>query len=120
MLITAAVIAALVLIYLLILRPLFTSWWWVKDFQMDNADLSSYTGRVRVYYDDEFTNLKFDGRLDDGKAVEYGEERWENGRSKYAGEYSGGEYSGSGILYLEDGTVLYRGLFAHGKYNGSR
>ncbi len=118
-LITAAVIAALVLIYLLILRPLFTSWWWVKDFQMDNADLSSYTGRVRVYYDDEFTNLKFDGRLDDGKAVEYGEERWENGRSKYAGEYSGGEYSGSGILYLEDGTVLYRGLFARGKYNGS-
>lgn len=118
-LIVLIVIVALVLIYLLILRPLFTSWWWVRDFQMDSTDLSSYSGRVRIYYDDEFTSLKFEGRLDDGKAVEYGEEHWENGRSKYAGEYSNGAYSGSGILYLEDGTVQYRGSFENGKYNGS-
>ena len=80
--------------------------------QFEETAVSAYNGRVRLYYDREFTELKFEGRLNDGSAVEYGEEFWENGRNKYAGNYEEGVYSGSGILYLEDGTVLYRGMLS--------
>ena len=118
LLITVIIIAA-VLLYIFVLHPLFTSWWWVKDMQFEETAVSAYNGRVRLYYDREFTELKFEGRLNDGSAVEYGEEFWENGRNKYAGNYEKGVYSGSGILYLEDGTVLYRGMFSNGKYNGA-
>lgn len=118
LLITVIIIAA-VLLYIFVLHPLFTSWWWVKDMQFEETAVSAYNGRVRLYYDMEFTELKFEGRLNDGSAVEYGEEFWENGRNKYAGNYEKGVYSGSGILYLEDGTVLYRGMFSNGKYNGA-
>lgn len=113
------IIAAVVLLYIFVLHPLFTSWWWVKDMYLDDSAVSDYNGRVRLYYDEELTELWFEGRLKDGNAVEYGEEFWENGRNKYAGNYEDGNYSGSGVLYLEDGTVLYRGMFSNGIYNGS-
>lgn len=118
-LLVSVVVIAAVFLYIFVLHPLFTSWWWVKDMYFDDAAVSTYSGRVRLYYDQECTELKFEGRLSDGAAVEFGEEYWENGRHRYSGNYEKGKYSGSGILYLEDGTVLYRGAFADGRYNGS-
>ena len=118
-LLVAVLLVAIPLVYVFLLHPLFTSWWWVRDFRGNDAALSSYSGRVRIYYGEELDELRFEGRLKDGKYEEFGEEYWENGRNKYSGNYSEGQYSGSGILYLEDGTVLYRGEFADGKYNGS-
>lgn len=118
-LLVAVLLVAIPLVYVFLLHPLFTSWWWVRDFRGNDAALSSYSGRVRIYYGEELDELRFEGRLKDGKYEEFGEEYWENGRNKYSGNYSEGQYSGSGILYLEDGTVLYHGEFADGKYNGS-
>lgn len=116
--IVTAVIIALVLVYIFFLHSLFTSWWWVKDMQFEDNDITDYNGKVRLYYDEEMTLLKFEGKLDEGYATGYGEEYWENGRNKYFGNFVEGTYSGSGTLYLEDGTVLYRGLFENGEYNG--
>lgn len=118
-LLIAVLLVAIPLVYIFLLHPLFTSWWWVRDFQEKDAALGSYSGRVRIYYGEQPGDLKFEGRLKDGKYTEYGEEYWENGRNKYAGDYADGQYSGSGILYAGDGAVLYRGEFADGKYNGS-
>ena len=114
-LLVAVLLVAIPLVYVFLLHPLFTSWWWVRDFRGNDAALSSYSGRVRIYYGEELDELRFEGRLKDGKYEEFGEEYWENGRNKYSGNYSEGQYSGSGILYLEDGTVLYRGEFADGE-----
>lgn len=118
-LLIAALLVAIPLVYIFLLHPLFTSWWWVKDFSEKDAALGSYSGRVRIYYAEDYKDLKFEGRLKDGKSTEYGEEFWENGRSHYAGNWADGQYSGSGVLYAEDGAVIYRGNFADGKYNGS-
>ncbi|MGN1341303.1 MAG: MORN repeat-containing protein [Oscillospiraceae bacterium] len=117
-LLLAVIIVAVPLLYIFLLHPLLTSWFWVKDFVVDDSELSSYSGRVCVYYDQERENLKFSGRLKDGKAVESGEEYYENGRNKYIGAYVDGQYEGEGILYYEDGVVMYRGEFAGGRYNG--
>lgn len=116
-----AVVILLIVIPLLIvflIAPLCVRWWGVKDFQVGNGDLGDYTGRVRVYYDADEENLKFEGKLKKGKAVEYGEEYYENGRIAYAGEYMDGRYGGEGISYREDGTEEYRGEFANGRYEG--
>lgn len=118
-LVASVIVIAAVLLYIFVLHPLFMSWWWVKDMYCDEQAVTSYSGRVRLFYDKEFTELKFEGRLKDGSAIEYGEEFWENGRPKYAGDYEKGVYSGSGVLYLEDGSVQYRGEFGNGKYNGA-
>ncbi len=115
------VVILLIVIPLLIvflIAPLCVRWWGVKDFQAGHSDLSSYSGRVRVYYDADEENLKFEGKLKKGKAVEYGEEYYENGRIAYAGEYLDGRYDGEGISYREDGTEAYRGEFADGRYEG--
>ena len=117
-LLLAVIIVAVPLLYIFLLHPLLTSWFWVKDFVADDSALSSYSGRVCVYYDDDYKQVKFSGRLKDGKAVENGEEFYENGRNKYVGTYSDGLYEGDGILYYEDGAVMYRGEFTGGRYNG--
>ena len=111
------IIIPLLIIFLIV--PLCVRWWGVKDFHYEDSDLGKYTGRVCVYYDKEQTQLKFEGRLDDGAAVQYGEEYHANGRIAYVGEYDGGRYSGEGILYDEEGSVLYRGEFLDGRYDGS-
>ena len=97
-LLVAVLLVAIPLVYVFLLHPLFTSWWWVRDFRGNDAALSSYSGRVRIYYGEELDELRFEGRLKDGKYEEFGEEYWENGRNKYSGNYSEGQYSGSGIL----------------------
>ncbi len=117
-LIIVVILVAVPLLYIFFLHPLLTSWFWVKDFTVDDVGLSSYSGRVCIYYDEEHTELKFYGRLKDGKAIESGEEYYENGRNKYIGEYADGLYEGDGILYYDDGAVMYRGDFSGGRYNG--
>lgn len=117
-LLIVVILIAVPLLYIFLLHPLLTSWFWVKDFTVDDAGLSSYSGRVCIYYDSEHTELKFTGRLKDGKAIESGEEYYENGRNKYIGEYVDGLYEGDGILYYDDGAVMYRGDFSGGRYNG--
>lgn len=106
------------LLYIFILHPLLTSWFWVKDFHTEDTALSDYNGRVRVYYDTEFKDLQFEGRLSDGSPVEDGIAYYENGRLRYDGSFEDGDLSGQGILYYEDGSVRYRGSFEKGKFNG--
>lgn len=106
------------LLYIFILHPLLTSWFWVKDFQENDAAIAGYNGRVRVYYDADFKDLHFEGRLSDGKPIEDGTAYYENGRPHYDGSFEDGAFSGQGILYYEDGSVCYRGSFEDGDYNG--
>ncbi len=106
------------LLYIFILHPLLTSWFWVKDFHTQDAAIATYNGRVRVYYDTEFKNLQFEGRLSEGKPVNDGIAYYENGRLHYDGSFAEGELSGQGILYYEDGAVRYRGSFENGDFNG--
>lgn len=117
--ILAIVIIALPLLYIFLLHPLLTSWFWVKDFYTGDSDLETYSGKVRVYYEESFDTLEFEGRLDNGKAKEHGEEHYENGGIKYVGDYVDGLYEGEGILYYEDGSVCYSGSFAAGVYEGA-
>lgn len=107
------------ILYIFLLHPLLTSWFWVKDFYVGNSDLSTYSGRVRVYYDEEFKQLEFEGRLDKGKPIKDGIAYYDNGRLRYDGSFAEGELSGNGILYYEDGSVKYRGSFENGEYSGS-
>lgn len=118
-LVLSIVIIAVPLLWIFLLNPLFTSLWWVRDFNIGDEALKNYSGKVRIFYDEQRESLQFEGRLKDGNYEEYGEEHWENGRYKYVGNYLQGVFSGSGILYNEDGSVLYRGDFAQGKYDGS-
>ena len=106
------------LLVIFVIAPLCIRWWGVKDFHFEDDGVGSYTGRVCIYYDADEENLKFEGRLKKGKAVEYGEEYHQSGRIAYAGEYIDGRYGGEGILYREDGTILYRGEFLDGRYEG--
>lgn len=117
-LILVIIIVAVPLIYIFMLHPLFTSWFWVKDFVVNDDGISSYSGRVCIYYDKEHQQTQFIGRLKDGKAVEDGEEYYENGRYRYVGEYENGLFDGAGILYYDDGAVMYRGDFVAGRYGG--
>lgn len=114
----AALVIALPLLYLFLLRPLLTAWFWVRDFHAEDVLLSSYTGRVRVYYDENFERVQFEGRLGSGKADGRGIEYYENGGYRFVGGFSAGAYEGEGILYYEDGSVEYRGEFAGGRFEG--
>lgn len=117
-LIAAALVIALPLLYLFLLHPLLTGWFWVRDLHADDALLSSYTGKVRVYYDGNFERIQFEGRLVNGKADGSGSEYYENGRHQFVGGFVEGVYEGEGILYYEDGSVKYRGGFADGRFEG--
>lgn len=112
------IVIALPLLYIFLFHPLLTKWFWVKDFHIDDSSLSSYSGRVRVYYDEKFEELEFEGRLEEGLAVNKGEEYYENGRNKYVGAFFEGVYEGDGILYYDDGAVKYRGEFVGGRFDG--
>ena len=113
-----ALIVILPVLYIFLLHPLLTSWFWVKDFTLDDSALSSYSGKVRVYYDEDHEYLEFVGKLKDGKAINDGEEYYKNGKFKYVGGYVDGAYEGEGILYYDDGSVMYRGGLAAGRYEG--
>lgn len=117
-LIGAALVIALPLLYLFLLHPILVGWFWVRDFHADDVLLSSYTGKVRVYYDENFERIQFEGRLENGKADGGGSEYYENGGYRFVGEFARGTYEGEGILYYEDGSVEYRGGFADGRFEG--
>ena len=109
---------AIPLLIIFLIVPLFTSWFGVKNFYIEDSGLNSYNGKVRVYYDEKFEQMSFEGRLKDGLKIEFGEEFYENGRNKYSGNYEDDKFSGDGILYYEDGAVKYRGTFSEGRYEG--
>ncbi|MDE7233960.1 MAG: hypothetical protein K2N29_02765, partial [Ruminiclostridium sp.] len=117
-LIVAALVIALPLLYLFLLHPLLTGWFWVKNFHADDPLLSSYTGKVRVYYDENFEEIQFEGRLENGEAEGSGSKYYENGGCQFIGEFVKGAYEGEGILYCENGSVKYRGGFADGRFEG--
>lgn len=116
MVITAAVLLiTLPMIYIFLLHPLLTSWFWVKDFYAEDEAVASYNGRVSIYYDEELEHLSFEGRLEEGKAAGDGTAYYESGTVCYEGKYNEGEFDGNGILYYENGTVKYRGIFSGGE-----
>ncbi len=116
--IVAVLLVAIPLLIIFVIAPLFTRWFGVKEFQKDDMTLSNYSGKVCVYYDEGFEQLRFEGKVKKGLAIEYGEEYYENGRIQYAGNFEANEYSGNGISYYEDGSVKYRGVFLNGEYHG--
>ena len=114
--ITAAVLLiTLPLIYIFLLHPLFTSWFWVKDFYAEDEAVAAYNGRVRIYFDEELEHLSFESRLEEGKAAGDGTAYYESGAVYYEGKYNEGEFDGSGTLYYENGIVQYRGTFSAGE-----
>ncbi len=116
--IASIVIVGIPLLIIFVLAPLFTKWFGVKNFVVNDENIASYSGRVCIYYDSGYDNLKFEGKLSEGMAVEHGELYYEDGTVNYVGEYADDLYDGSGILYYEDGSVMYRGDFSKGKYEG--
>ena len=116
--ITAAMLLiTLPLIYIFLLHPLFTSWFWVKDFYAEDEAVAAYNGRVRIYYDEELEHLSFEGRLEEGKATGDGTAYYESGTVRYRGTFSDGELT-EGEYFAENGTV-YSGSFEGGLLQGS-
>ena len=117
-LIVALVLIILPLLIIFVISPLCIRWFGVKRFVVGEGALSSYSGKVQVYYDEDYDALWLEAKLKDGLAVGHGDELYENGRTKYSGGFEEGVYSGTGILCYEDGAVRYRGEFAKGVFSG--
>lgn len=116
-----AIVIVLILLPLLIIfviSPLFVRWFGVKKFTVGDSGLSSYSGRVQIYYDDGHDELWLETKLKDGAATGHGEEFYQSGRSKYSGGFEEGAYSGDGMLCYEDGSLRYRGEFVKGVFSG--
>ncbi|MEM5816382.1 MAG: hypothetical protein AAGU16_00780 [Desulfitobacterium hafniense] len=98
-------------------------WPWVVSlaltahFHTADPRLEGYTGKVEVFYEEKLENLKFKGRLEEGKAIGYGEEFYEDGSLKYAGQFVEGRYEGSGEFTMAPG-MIYKGDFRNGKRSG--
>ncbi|SHN76106.1 MORN repeat-containing protein [Desulfitobacterium chlororespirans] len=98
-------------------------WPWVVSlaltahFYTADPKLEGYKGKVEVFYEEKLEKLKFKGRLEEGKAIGYGEEFYEDGSLKYAGPFVEGRYEGSGEFIIAPG-VVYKGEFRNGKRSG--
>ncbi len=99
--------------------PWFVSLALTADFYAAQTELDTYSGKVRIYYEQEMENLQFEGRLKDGERIEHGKEYFLNGMLKYSGSFAQDEYDGKGTLYSEDGAQIYKGDFKNGKYDGT-
>ena len=117
-LIVALVIIILPLLIIFVISPLCIRWFGVKRFVVGDTALSSYSGKVQVYYDEDYDALWLEAKLKDGLAVGHGDELYENGRTKYSGGFEEGVYSGSGTLWCADGAQI-TGEFSQGGITGT-
>lgn len=80
---------------------------------------ATHSGRVALYYDNDKTQLQYEGRLVEGVRQGAGKEYYEDGTLKYDGDIKDGLYNGQGVLYDETGAPMYEGNFVDGIYEGS-
>lgn len=116
------VIAAIIAIWLLgqfVVWPWMESKWFTAKIFVQEDRVETYTGKVKLYSDEEKTQLIFRGRLEDGKKTGKGTEYHENGVESFIGVFEQGAYTGEGKLQDENGNVIYEGGFAQGLYDGT-
>ena len=111
------VIAIPLLIYFVI-WPLLVAFFFTADFYIRDPKLETYSGKVRVYYEKEFENLAFKGKLKNGLKLDYGEEYYEDGVASYRGNFKDDLYDKKGVTYDKQGVVIYDGEFLEGQYDG--
>lgn len=105
------------LIYFII-WPLLVTFFFTANFYIRDPKLETYSGKVRVYYEKEFENLAFKGKLKKGVKLDYGEEYYEDGVASYRGNFKDDLYDKKGVTYDKQGVVIYDGEFLEGLYDG--
>ena len=120
--------------------PFLLSHFFTARFYQGDPQLTDWSGRVVVCYDEAKKHPMYRGTLENGvlqgKGTEYDEEGlliyegnfvdglrsgngklYEAGVLVYEGEFSGGEINGTGTAYV-DGVKRYQGAFVNGLYEG--
>ena len=115
MLVVALVVLGLVFYF--VAWPFLLSHFFVARFYQGDPDLSDWSGRVIVYYDEEKHNPMYRGTLEEGLLQGKGEEYDLDGLLIYQGNFVDGVRSGDGSLY-EAGVLVYEGQFSGGLANG--
>ena len=113
----AAGIVVLGLFVYFIAWPWIVSRFFTAQLFYQDPKLSTYNGRVQVYYDEEKTALKLTGELTEGQLQGEGMEYDESGLLTYQGSFVNGQREGEGSLY-ENGVLCYQGEFSKGIPNG--
>lgn len=111
----------LVLVGLLIyfvVWPFLLSRFFVAKFYQGDQQLTDWSGRVIVYYDEEKKDPMYRGTLEEGLLQGKGEEYDADGLLIYEGNFVDGVRSGEGSLY-EAGVLVYEGKFSGGLANGT-
>lgn len=115
------VIGVLVAVWLLgqfVVWPWMESKWFTAKLYEQEQKAETYTGKVRLYYDEAKTLLAFEGRLEEGSKTGKGTEYYENGVASFIGVFVDGVYEGEGKQQAQDGSVIYEGGFSQGLYEG--
>ncbi|MCD8389925.1 MAG: hypothetical protein LUC21_07200 [Oscillospiraceae bacterium] len=138
-LLSIGIVALGCLIYFVI-WPFLLSHFFTAHLYQGDSDLTDWSGRVIVYYDEKKKQPMYAGTLEDGllqgRGTEYDEaglisyegyfvdgekngsgKLFENGVLRYDGDFLDDLYDGDGTLY-EDGTVVYEGSFVSGLADG--
>lgn len=116
------IIAAIIAIWLLgqfVIWPWMQGKWFTAKLYEQEQKVEGYTGRVKLYYDEDKMQIAFHGKLEDGVKTGKGTEYYENGIESFIGSYDeAGLYTGNGKMQDENGNTLYTGEFAQGLYEG--
>ncbi|MCH5281444.1 MAG: hypothetical protein J1E61_08230 [Lachnospiraceae bacterium] len=108
----------LVLIFIKIGYPFIQSRYLTKTMIVGTEETKDYTGKVRLIEDAETENLRYTGRLTEGKMDGEGTLYYPNGNIEYRGDFVEDRYEGMGKLYNEAGELIYEGSFLDGLYEG--
>lgn len=76
----------------------------------------SINGAGKKYYPDG--TVLFDGIYENGHSVK-GTSYFRDGKIRYAGEFDGNNFNGTGILYWQNGNIRFDGDWVDDKRNGS-
>ena len=115
-LLAVGLVLAGLLIYFVV-WPFLLSRFFVAKFYQGDPDLTDWSGKVIVYYDEEKRDPMYRGTLEEGLLQGRGEEYNEEGLLTYAGNFVDGVRSGDGCLY-DAGVLTYEGSFSGGLPNG--
>ena len=115
-LLAVGLVLAGLLIYFVV-WPFLLSRFFVAKFYQGDPDLTDWSGKVIVYYDEEKRDPMYRGTLEEGLLQGRGEEYNEEGLLTYAGNFVDGVRSGDGCLY-DAGVLTYEGPFSGGLPNG--
>ena len=116
-LLAVGLVLAGLLIYFVV-WPFLLSRFFVAKFYQGDPDLTDWSGKVIVYYDEEKRDPMYRGTLEEGLLQGRGEEYNEEGLLTYEGPFSGGLPNGMGAAYA-DGVKCYQGDFVDGLYEGT-